>query len=205
MKERVSVYVDGFNLYYGLRSQKWGRKVKWLDVGKLAANLIQPSNQALAETHYFTSRISGPPDRAKRQTIYLEALEAVGSCVSHYGHFLSKQVECSKCGHKYTTAEEKMTDINIAIQMLSDAMDDRYDKAILVSGDSDMAPIVEKVTQPPIGKLVVVAFPPKRESRKLRSIAPYFTIYRGLYFSSQLPKSVTTAAGIILERPRAWK
>ena len=29
--ERVSVYVDGFNLYYGLRSRGW-RRYYWLDL-----------------------------------------------------------------------------------------------------------------------------------------------------------------------------
>ena len=34
--ERVSVYVDGFNLYYGLRARGW-RRYYWLDLRSMAA------------------------------------------------------------------------------------------------------------------------------------------------------------------------
>lgn len=54
--ERVIVYVDGFNLYYGLKTQGW-RRYYWLDVRLLAQNLLR-SGQVLAMVRYFTARIS---------------------------------------------------------------------------------------------------------------------------------------------------
>ena len=51
--ERVIVYVDGFNLYYGLRAKGW-RRYHWLDVRLLAQNLLR-SSQSLAMVRYFTS------------------------------------------------------------------------------------------------------------------------------------------------------
>ena len=53
--------------------------------------------------------------------------------------------------------EEKRTDVNIAIQMLEDAYEDRCDKLILVSGDSDLVPAVIRVRN--LGKKVLVYIP----------------------------------------------
>ena len=73
--ERVIVYIDGFNLYYGLRSKGW-RRYYWLDCARLARNILTP-NQHLALVRYFTARISGSagdPQKPKRQSVFLEAL-----------------------------------------------------------------------------------------------------------------------------------
>lgn len=65
--ERVICYVDGFNLYFGLRDSRL-RRYYWLNVRRLAENLLRP-HQSLVETKYFTARISGamrgdPPAKA---------------------------------------------------------------------------------------------------------------------------------------------
>lgn len=41
-----------------------------------------------------------------------------------------------------TSYEEKMTDVNIAVELLGDAQDDAFDTAIIISGDSDLTPPV---------------------------------------------------------------
>jgi hypothetical protein len=52
---RVCVYVDGFNLYFGLKSKGW-RKHYWLNLEALSTSLLKPG-QRLETVHYFTSRI----------------------------------------------------------------------------------------------------------------------------------------------------
>ena len=42
--KRVIVYVDGFNLYFGLRSKGW-RRHYWLNLVKLAGALLKPDQQ----------------------------------------------------------------------------------------------------------------------------------------------------------------
>jgi hypothetical protein len=53
-KERVAVYVDGFNLYFGIREAALDN-CRWLNLRKLAENLLQ-HNQELVAVNYFTSR-----------------------------------------------------------------------------------------------------------------------------------------------------
>ena len=40
---------------------------------------------------------------------------------------------------------EKMTDVNIATHLIIDAFQDRYDMAMLISGDSDLVPPIKAV------------------------------------------------------------
>ncbi len=41
---RVVAYVDGFNLYFGLK-EGYGRRYHWLDLQRLVADLLQPDQQ----------------------------------------------------------------------------------------------------------------------------------------------------------------
>lgn len=61
--ERVIGYIDGFNLYFGLRDKGW-RCYYWLDVKLLCQNLLK-SPQHLLTVKYFTSRIKFPADKKR--------------------------------------------------------------------------------------------------------------------------------------------
>ena len=204
--ERVAVYVDGFNLYYGIKSKGWQRYY-WLDLCRLAENLLRPC-QALVSVHYFTARVSSEPndpDKPKRQNTYLEALSTISGIQIHFGYFLPKVMGCHQCGATWQGYEEKMTDVNIAVELLGDAHADRFDTAIIISADSDLSgPIGNVRSQYPV-KRVVVAFPPGRASKKMRQVSTgHFTIGRDALRDSQLPHEVTGPNGHILQRPPEW-
>lgn len=89
---RTIVYVDGFNLYYGvLKSSPW----KWLDLGALFRAVLPPYHEIL-KIKYFTARVSATPDdpsKPQRQNAYLHALQKYRPEVEvHFGHFLSHKV-----------------------------------------------------------------------------------------------------------------
>jgi hypothetical protein len=95
--QRVITYLDGFNLYFGLKHSGL-RRFYWLDVASLARNLLKPGHELVA-TRYFTSRIRdnghNVADR-KRQNDYIEALQARGVAVQ-FGHYLPKPRRCHSC------------------------------------------------------------------------------------------------------------
>ena len=206
MTRRVAVYVDGFNLYYGLRSKGW-RRYYWLDLCSLSEQLLRPG-QRLVMVHYFTAGVfaePGNPDKPVRQNTYLEALETLPDLHVHKGYYRAKEQRCSACGATWKTYEEKTTDVNIAVEMLSDAQDDVFDTAIIVSGDGDLAGPVRRVRERYPKKRVVIAFPPGRHSAGLRNAATaFFTIGRDALRDSQFPRQVTKADGYVLTRPPAW-
>ncbi len=204
---RVIAYVDCFNLYYGLRAA-YKRRYYWLDLVALASNLLKTS-QVLSHTHYFTSRIrssgTNSADR-QRQSVYLDALRARPGLTLHQGHFLEKSATCHQCGATWATHEEKMTDVNIAVQLLTDAFDDLFDTALVISGDSDLTTPVRRVRERFPAKRVIVAFPPRRHSSALSAAASgYLTISENNLRQSLLPDLVVAAPGLEFHRPPTWR
>lgn len=169
-------------------------------------------------TKYFTARISGgwagdPPERAsyldakrRRQSDFLEVLDTLEDFQRFEGHFLGKDITCKACGTSWRSHEEKMTDVQIATEMLTDAFEDRLDTALLISADSDLVPPTLAVRRMFPGKRVVVALPPSRTSVELqRAASAFFVIGRRKLAQSQFPNEVTKPDGYVLRRPARWR
>ena len=175
---------------------------------KLAENLLRPG-QTLAAVRYFTARVypdADDPGKVARQRFYLEALGTIPGLSIHYGHFLPKTRRCPNCGESMQTYEEKMTDVNIAVEMVRDAHDDLFDAAIVVSADSDLSRPITAIRERLPDKRAIVAFPPNRSSSYLRRIADAaFTIRRDTLMDSQLPERIVKQDGFELRRPSAWR
>jgi len=212
---RVIVYVDGFNLYHGLRDAGY-RRYYWLDLPRLARRLIS-SDQQLLFTKYFTARVSGPTkhdtaDRSdgleatrKRQTLYLDALVTLPDFKLYEGQYLAKRRRCHACSYRWMQHEEKMTDVNIATQLLCDAFRNAFDTALIISADSDLVPPTLAIREFFPEKRIVVAFPPKRKSTQLKRAAhACIPIGRSTLSKSLLPESVRTSTGHTLRRPAEW-
>lgn len=201
---RVIAYVDGYNLYYGLRARGWQR-FYWLNVQELVEHLLRPG-QMLVRTKYFTTVVEQPADKQRRQAIFLEALRTLPDFHIYYGHFLSNPVTCQQCGHTYEVHHEKMTDVNITIELLTDAFQDRFDMALLLSGDSDLTPVVRAVRSLFNRKQVIVVFPPERSSKALKQAASgYVHVNRPMLLRSQFPDEVVKPDGYVLRRPAEWQ
>lgn len=201
---RIIAYVDGFNLYFGLREKGW-RRFYWLNIQLLVQNLLM-LNQELVKTKYFTARVIGSPEKQKRQSTFIEALETLSNTQIFYGKYQLNPRECPNCGFKDQVPNEKMTDINIAVEMLSDAVNNTFDTALLLSADSDLCPLISSIKKTFPEKRVVVAFPPHRSSVELSKIAhAYFTIGRAKFAHSLLPPQIKKEDGTILKCPSTWK
>ncbi|MFT5419590.1 MAG: uncharacterized LabA/DUF88 family protein [Candidatus Endobugula sp.] len=203
---RVISYIDGFNLYFGLKSKGW-KKYYWLDLVAMSASLLK-DDQALQHCHYFTARIrnsGGNSQDTKRQSLWLDALDTLTDQTSHYGHYLQKTKTCKSCGAQWTTHEEKMTDVNIAAQLLTDAYENRFDTALVISGDSDLTTPIKMVLERFPSKRIIVAFPPGRSSHQLKTTATAsFTIGEAKLRQNRLPNTITTTTGHTLHRPSQW-
>jgi len=109
-----------------------------------------------------------------------------------------------------------MTDVNIAIQLLLDALDDAFDVALVISGDSDLTTPIHRVRQRFPAKRVIVAFPPRRYSSELkrprrysselkRCASGYLSIGEDKLRANQLPDSIVKPNGFMLQRPATWR
>ena len=202
--KRVTVYIDGFNLYHGLVAAGF-RKYLWLDLSKLAKEILE-LDQVLTSVKYFTARTTLPnPAKQQRQNTYIDAVKTVVGVEVIEGRYQDETNICPGCGLNYAVPREKMTDINISVEMLSDAFRDQFVIAKLVSADSDLVPVVSMITGNFPQKRVVVAFPPNRYSTALVNVASSkFQINRAVVSRSQFPDKVIRQDGFILERPEKW-
>lgn len=182
----------------------------------LAQGLLRP-HQSLVSTKYFTARLAGgrkadPPERAraldqsrKRQSDYLEALQTLPEFELFEGHYLGKNIRCQGCGTPWRTHEEKMTDVQIATQMLADAFTDRFDAALVISADSDLVPPIRMIARHFPEKRIIVCFPPSRSSVALQRAADAtLQISDAQLERSQLPDRVMKPDGHVLRRPPEW-
>jgi len=202
-KERVVAYIDGFNLYFGMREAGFD-KCRWLDVVKLINSLLEP-NQELIKVKYFTSRVSNNPDKQKRQSTYLDALESTGTQII-YGNYQDNNTECNRCGHVWKSAKEKMTDVNIATSIIVDAFKDKYDMAMLISGDSDLSPPIKAIHELFKQKRVFIAFPPKRHNSTMAIVSRgSMIIGRKKLVDAQFDEVVISKTGFKLRIPDQWK
>ena len=204
MNRRVVAYIDGFNLYFGLRSAGW-KRFYWLNLQTLAQNLLK-AGQDLVFTKYFTSRVPYPAEKERRQSTFLDALETLSDFRIYYGHYQTNSQRCGKCGNRAFVPSEKMTDVNIAVEMMSDAYQDLFDVALLISADSDLTAPVLAIKSLFPDKRVIVAFPPQRHSVQLERLAHgSFQIGRATIARSLFPEKVPKADGFILQKPPEWK
>lgn len=206
MRERLAVYVDGFNLYHGLHD-KWKCRYLWLDLEGMARALRPRSD--LVGIRYFTAPVLNQPGAASRQSAYVAALKAHsnGLVVDIQGRYQTKQQTCRRCGSSYTRYEEKETDVNIAVSLVADAAEGRMDAALIVSADSDLVPAIKTARRLRPGPFIAAAFPPERFSGELKSLMPSsFHIGHSTIRQSQLPDSVTEASsGLQWVRPPKWQ
>ena len=224
---RISVYIDGFNLYYG--SLK-GTPYKWLDPYALACALM-PTDHITA-VHYFTARVKPTPRDPsvhQRQGIYLRALATLAHVHVREGFFLLKKSRQAKVQPlnpsnpklpnpvngtvEIWLNEEKGSDVNLATQLLLDAFDNNFDFAVVVSNDSDLAwPIlmVRKKFKKNVG-----VYKPERpasypsadarpDSKELHKNSRWLRhIEERHLVASQLPPTLTDAVGTIT-KPSDW-
>lgn len=170
--ERLIVYIDGFNLYHGIHDDS-GRANLWLDFVELARSLRPRSN--LVGVKYFTAPVLDDPKGLSRQTLHQHAVTALHPAIFSVmqGRYTSKPFKCHGCGRTHTVREEKETDVNIAVTLVSDAARGLTDSAIIISADSDLAPAVRAAQALKPGMFIAAAFPPRRYSNELKTLMPY--------------------------------
>lgn len=180
---------------------------RWLDYVALM-DRIGRHGEHVMETKYFTARATFPPDRYRRQRTYLEALKRRGGIHIYEGSFQTRSRRCDDCKGVMSWPQEKKTDVNIAVQMVSDAVTlaQYYDAVWLVSGDTDLVPAIEFVKAQ--GKRFFLIDPPARHTRELREMADgHAFLTKPKLNQSQLPNPVEWVRQGRMRRlypPKGW-
>ena len=209
--KRTSIYIDGFNFYY--RCLK-GTPYKWLDFKSLFLKLL-PEDCSILSIKYFTSHVSalGDPQRPLRQRTYIRALEQyIPELSVYYGKFLSHPVSMPLANRDYPEksremyhldafgkpifkrvikTEEKGSDVNIAVHLLNDAWLDKYDCAVLVSNDSDLAGSISLIKEHHPEREVGLVLPfESNPNERTHSTVPSKELMKRASFIRQVRKGV---------------
>jgi len=207
-KPRTIIYIDGFNFFYGAIK---GGPYKWLNLERFFTLLRGEDD--VCRIHYFTAIVNDPASQAV-QEVYLQALRTLPLLNIILGKYKEKRVACKvvACTHaaerQFRVNEEKRTDVNIAVQMMEDAYERRCEQFIVVSGDSDLVPPVQRVRS--LGKRVVVYIPARDDRRaaavELRAAADdarRLPLDRLLPIA-QFPDAIPDGAGGAICKPTGW-
>lgn len=130
--ERVQIFIDGSNFYHGLKSECGNVKVDYLKFSELLAG-----GRKLIRLNFYTSTVDANHDSvaAVNQQRFLDAIRHVPYVSTKY----------RPLKYKGNVPFEKGVDILIATDMLTAALRNCYDTAILVSGDGDFVEVLEEI------------------------------------------------------------
>jgi uncharacterized LabA/DUF88 family protein len=212
---RVTFLIDGFNLYHSVKNASRdlglrGAGTRWLNIWALCASYISIFGRAarLSEIYYFSALAThleaANPDVTRRHRRYIECLEDTGVTVE-MGRFKAKDVRCPSCHSKIIRHEEKETDVAISIKLLELCILDQCDVAVIITGDTDVAPAIRSVLRLFSDKRIVVGFPYRRHNAELKLLAHQaFDIKKERYQQYQFPDPFTLTDGRAIAKPPLW-
>lgn len=201
---RVTVFIDGFNLYHALNEKALYHKYKWLNLEKFSKCFLEPKDE-LVDTLYFTAYTTWDSSKLARHQIYVSALRTVNVKVI-LGAFRRVDQECRICKATYQTFREKRTDVNIALNLFQTAIADTWDKALVISGDSDLLPAIEavKITFP--SKKIGIVIPIGRRAEELKQVADFHRKVKLKHLATcQFDDTLVIDTNTSLNRPANWK
>ena len=199
---RVIAYVDGFNLYHAIAELKRPH-LKWLDLTALAKSLRGP-NEILVGVCYFSAYATWLPQEVLRHREYVAALRHTG-VVTYMGHFKEKHRSCRACDAQWVGHEEKESDVAMATQLVADAFRNKFERALIITADSDIAPALRVIKAEFPEKALDVIAPPKRFGHA-RSLSPKLEITPGRLAKCLLPETAQSPNGRdLFRRPASYR
>lgn len=143
---RVAVFIDGSNLYRCVKDQF--NRID-IDIEKLTAKLLD--GRELTRIYYYNAEISEADDRegARDQQRFFTRLSYVPYLQLRKGKLVRRDIEFTCPGCRRTTTVQsrlqKGVDTRMVMDIVAQAMLDRYDVAVVVSGDADFGEALQFV------------------------------------------------------------
>ena len=215
---KVRAYIDGFNLYNSLpKSEEGVKRHRWLNLDSLLRAVYPPAEE-LDAIKYFTAaneqtefdEASDDSTKSERQQIYWRALRTLPNLEIIEGFFLSRQVSMpaadSRQFVRVVKTEEKGSDVNLATHLLCDAFDNAFERALVVSNDSDLVLPIKTAVRRFRKRVGVVIVPRKGRppADRLRQAASFHKIISPEFLAkSQFPPMLEDGLGKF-SKPRSW-
>ena len=157
---RVSIFIDGNNLYFGLKRIYGGGNLGDFNFEKFCKFLS--GEDEIVNIFYYNAALdrSRNFEKYKSQQEFFRKLEKIPKFNLVLCNLMKRCVRNECC---YVLKED---DIHLAVDLVVGAYDDLYDKAVIVSGDGDFVPAVLAVREK--NKIIFNACFKKSSSVKLK-------------------------------------
>lgn len=213
---KVNFYIDGFNLYHAAFKKHPvvlpdGNKVvvgwpelRWQDLKSLMTQFINPKKEEIGEVYYFSAIADWLESKAEKHQKYIEVLSDSGIKVV-LGKFKAKEKRClASCKEIFTSHEEKESDVNVAIHLLSDILQNKCDIAYLVSGDSDMGPAIRKAKSLNTATRIGLILPPYQKGADLKRSVDFYKKITHKHLKKSLFSQDVTLSDKTICAPKGW-
>jgi uncharacterized LabA/DUF88 family protein len=123
-----------------------------------------------------------------------------------YGEFKRKDKKCRLCHKLFQTFEEKQTDVNIALELFRLAYLGQYDRAVIISGDTDLIPAIKAVRSTFPQKQIGVMIPIGKSSEDILKQADFrFKMKESHLISSRFENTLRFPDNSTIECPLSWR
>jgi hypothetical protein len=200
---RVCGYIDGMNFYEASKDQAW-YPAGWCNWTQTIGSYCPGADVSV---RYFTTLYTGPDrTRVRRQKLHLLAMGEEAKADIVYGSLRVRDLRCPACDEMLrchacgcqNRYSEKMTDVNIAVRLLEDAVDSLFDRAYVVSADVDLVPAVRAALDRAKKSQIFVLLPPGKTNDEEfanleqeypgRSRCDYLDLAKMVRFPDDLPR-----------------
>ena len=137
---RICVYIDGANFYGGLTLIDKRYTDNKFDFEKYINKLV--GEDRLVKIYYYNALVKKKINKKiwEKQSNFFKRLQKIPKCrVS----LCTRKSRLNILGEEYHTI--KGDDILLALDMIEDCYNDKFDKAILISGDGDFTELIKRV------------------------------------------------------------
>ena len=145
--QRVCIFIDGKSFHCGWKARAQTGPVDWPALARWLALRLGAEGSHLAARYYTGIETNERADSRAQAGLrsFLRHVERSPGYSVHTSGRVPRAFRCGGCGARTPTTVEKGIDVSIAVDLLSLALCDGFDRAVLVSGDGDFVPAVEAV------------------------------------------------------------
>lgn len=166
--KKISIFIDGNNFYHGLRSTyDKDKSLKGFNFENFIKYLSK--NRKIVEIFYYNAKLdkSHNKDKFESQKEFFDKLTLIPKLNLILCKLLKRKIKGTK-KYYYVLKED---DIYMAVDIVEGACENKFDIAIIVSGDGDFVPAVRSVKRK--NKEVENIYFKKSSSRNLKNHCDY--------------------------------
>jgi uncharacterized LabA/DUF88 family protein len=152
-KERVAIYIDGGNTYRRLKGLGIPQPMNRFDYSAFISNLV--GDRTLISKRYYVGTVKNVDGSEKAEKMvkgqqkFLEGLHSEGF-----------EIKRGKIMYDDGNIREKGVDVKIALDLVTGAVDNLYDTAIVISSDTDLIPAIKYIIKAKKKKVEYIGFGP---------------------------------------------